>query len=168
MSQPESHLEKDSDSHIKAYRIVKSKWAESAFDGEGAKRYGGRWNSKGIACVYLADSIALAMLEILVHIERKSLLKDYLLFELKLPINQIQQLDQSVLPSNWDSDPAPEETAVIGDQWLRASDKLGLMLPSTIVPMENNYLINHQHKDFTKIVQNSKPIPFEFDGWLNG
>ena len=120
-----SQLGNQSNNHIKAYRIVKSKWAESAFNGEGAKRYGGRWNSKGIACVYLADSVALAMLEILVHVERKSLLKNYLLFELKLPINQIQQLDQSVLSANWDSDPAPEETAVIGNHWLKVTDKLG-------------------------------------------
>ncbi|VAW49212.1 hypothetical protein MNBD_GAMMA04-573, partial [hydrothermal vent metagenome] len=80
-------------SSIKAYRIVKSKWVNTAFDGEGAKRYGGRWNSKGVVCVYLANSISLAMLEILVHINQQSLLKHYQLFELELPIKQIQRLD---------------------------------------------------------------------------
>ena len=54
---------------ITVYRIVKTKWAETAFDGEGARLFGGRWNSKGQSCVYLAGSESLAILEILVHLD---------------------------------------------------------------------------------------------------
>ena len=153
-------------SSIKAYRIVKSKWANAAFDGEGAKRYGGRWNSKGVACVYLANSISLAMLEILVHVNQQNMIKNYTLFELEIPIKQIQGLDQSVLPQNWNTDPAPKETATIGDQWLQNTSKLALALPSCIVPMENNYLINIHHAGFKSIVQQAKQVPFEFDSRL--
>ena len=153
-------------SSTKVYRIVKSKWASSVFDGEGAKRYGGRWNSKGVACVYLANSVSLAMLEILVHVNQQSLLKHYQLFELELPIKQIQRLDQSALSQNWNTDPAPKETATIGDQWLQNTSKLALALPSCIVPIENNFLINIHHADFQKIVQQAKQIPFEFDSQL--
>ncbi|WP_144431164.1 RES family NAD+ phosphorylase, partial [Pseudomonas syringae pv. coryli] len=51
---------------IAVYRLVKRKWLAQAFDGEGAKLYGGRWNSKGNACVYCAGSESLALLEVLV------------------------------------------------------------------------------------------------------
>ena len=106
------------------------------------------------------------MLEILVHVNQQSLLKYYQLFELKLPIKQIQRLDQSALPQNWNTDPAPKETATIGDQWLLNTSKLAIALPSCIVPIENNYLINIHHADFQKIIQQAEQIPFEFDSRL--
>jgi len=51
-----------------AWRIVQTHVADRAFTGEGARRYGGRWNSKGYAAVYTSGSISLAILEVLVHI----------------------------------------------------------------------------------------------------
>ena len=63
---------------IITYRIVKENHLESAFDGEGAKLYGGRWNSKGVAVAYTSDSLSLCSLEIFVHLPSYKLLKDYL------------------------------------------------------------------------------------------
>ena len=54
---------------ITAWRIVRARFADSAFDGEGARRYGGRWNSRGTRMVYTAGSQALAALEMLVHLD---------------------------------------------------------------------------------------------------
>ena len=51
-----------------AWRIVQAHVADRAFTGEGARRYGGRWNSKGFAVIYTSSSISLAILEVLVHI----------------------------------------------------------------------------------------------------
>ena len=39
------------------------------FDGEGARLYGGRWNYAGTAVVYTSASLALAALELFVHID---------------------------------------------------------------------------------------------------
>jgi len=52
---------------LKAWRIVKTRYAASAFDGEGARRFGGRWSSKGVRVVYAAGPVALAVLAALVR-----------------------------------------------------------------------------------------------------
>jgi RES domain-containing protein len=59
------------------YRIIKTKWVSSAFDGEGARKYPGRWNNRGTSMIYAASSEALATLEILVHYESEQLIRDY-------------------------------------------------------------------------------------------
>ncbi|MDX6710688.1 MAG: hypothetical protein QOH96_1704, partial [Blastocatellia bacterium] len=60
-----------------AWRIVKTRLAAQAFDGEGARLYGGRWNSVGVRMVYTAGSLSLAVLEIFVHIENTDILPTY-------------------------------------------------------------------------------------------
>ena len=54
---------------IRAWRIVKTRYSADAFSGEGARLYGGRWNSPGVAMVYTAGSKSLATLEVLVHLD---------------------------------------------------------------------------------------------------
>jgi RES domain-containing protein len=53
---------------ITAWRIFKRRYKASAFTGEGARLFGGRWNSKGIPVVYTSASPSLATLEMLVHL----------------------------------------------------------------------------------------------------
>lgn len=148
---------------IKAYRIVKQKWADSAFDGEGAKRYGGRWNSRGKACVYLAGSESLAILEILVHLDTQRFLTHYELFELQLPKRNVVYLDPEKLPACWREEPAPPETAEIGDVWLSEGSELALALPSVIVPREWNFLLNPKHRAFAGVVKRARRLDFEPD-----
>lgn len=133
------------------YRIVKKKFAtniEQVFDGEGARRYGGRWNSAGNRCVYLATSESLAILEVLVHLNDTELLNDYDLYRIDIDEALIIELDQSYLPDDWQEDPAPSSTAQIGDEWLESEMSLCLKIPSTIVPREFNCLLNLQHTAF--------------------
>ena len=59
---------------ISAWRIVKRKRARAAVTGEGARLYGGRWNSAGASIVYTAGSQSLAALEIVVHLDSSELL----------------------------------------------------------------------------------------------
>ncbi|WP_234493764.1 RES family NAD+ phosphorylase [Vibrio maritimus] len=133
------------------YRIVKKKFAtniEQVFDGEGARRYGGRWNSAGNRCVYLATSESLAILEVLVHLNDTELLNDYDLYRIDIDEALIIELDQGYLPDDWQEDPAPSSTAQIGDEWLESEMSLCLKIPSTIVPREFNCLLNLQHAAF--------------------
>ena len=51
------------------YRVCRARYAR--LDGEGAKLVGGRWNSPGRAVVYMAESVALAVIENLVHMSRQ-------------------------------------------------------------------------------------------------
>ena len=98
-------------SGIAAYRLVKRKWLDTVFDGEGARRFGGRWNSRGKSCVYLAGSESLALLEVMVHLDDYSLLQHYALLEVRLPEDQMLRLPESDLPGDWRDEPAPPSTA---------------------------------------------------------
>ncbi len=153
---------------VPSYRLVKSKWAESAFDGEGAKRYGGRFNSRGRRCVYVASSESLAILEIMVHLEDYRLLEHYALFRLALPVASIIRLDAGALPPDWRGDPAPSSTAQVGDAWLQAGTSLALAVPSTIALREVNYLLNPDHPDFPDVVRSAERLPFSADPRLSG
>lgn len=146
-----------------AYRLVKKKWTHSAFDGEGAKRYGGRWNSRGRPCVYLASSESLVLLEVMMHIENYRVLEHYTLLELHLPKRAILTLSPDALPENWREDPAPMETAAVGDAWLVSGASLALAVPSAIVPREHNFLINPMHKDFSAFVATARELSFSPD-----
>lgn len=145
------------------YRIVSKKWAANAFDGEGARLYGGRWNSKGNSCVYLAGSESLAMLEMLVHLQNSELLASYELYQVTFGQQAGLTIDDADLPSNWQENPAPTDTAEIGDQWLKSLASPILSVPSTIVPRERNYLLNIQHPDANLIVQSATRLDFQFD-----
>jgi RES domain-containing protein len=147
---------------IKASRIVKAKYATMAFDGEGARREGGRWNSPGHAMVYAADSAALAALEMLVHLGRGTLLQHYVRIECSFDERLVSELDRSRLPSNWQSYPAPPELQMLGDEWLRKAATAVLKVPSVIIPTEFNFLLNPSHQEFGAI-EIGAVRPFAFD-----
>ena len=151
---------------MKGYRLVKKKWSKQTFDGEGARRYGGRWNSKGKRCVYLASTASLALLEIMVHLDDYSLLADYALYQMEIPDSSLLELDSDSLPDDWDADPAPLATAQIGDEWLTSLASTALYVPSTIVPMENNILLNPAHPQYSETLASVKEINFRADSRL--
>jgi RES domain-containing protein len=148
---------------IPVYRLCKKQWADHAFDGEGARLYGGRWNSKGKSCVYAPSSESLAALEVLVHIRSPSILQHYSLIQCKLPKSAILKLGKNHLPKGWREEPAPPQTANLGDDWLDANISLALAVPSTIVPREFNYLLNPNHPDFNKMIEKAQTLDFSFD-----
>ena len=150
-------------STIRVYRLVKRKWRQAAFDGEGARLYGGRWNSKGKACVYLAGSASLAMLEVMVHLDDYQLLEHYTLLEVTLQKSSLMSLSADSLPKDWAVEPAPASTAEIGDNWLESQSSLALAVPSAVVPRERNYLINPQHAHFQALVDSATEIAFTPD-----
>ena len=150
-------------STIRAYRLVKRKWRQAAFDGEGARLYGGRWNSKGKACVYLAGSASLAMLEVMVHLDDYQLLEHYTLLEVTLQKSTVMSLSTESLPKDWAVEPAPASTAEIGDNWLESQSSLALALPSAVVPRERNYLINPEHAHFQALIGSATEIAFTPD-----
>lgn len=153
-------------SEVHAYRLVKRKYQDTAFDGEGARLYGGRWNSPGKACVYVASSESLALLEVMVHLESYRLLDAYALIRLTLPTKSILSVGPDDLPENWQEAPAPAETAELGDGWLASHQSLALALPSTVVPRELNYLLNPEHPLFDQVVATAEPLPFHPDSRL--
>lgn len=148
-----------------AWRIVKTKRAATAFDGEGARRAGGRWNSVGTPMVYTSATIALASLEILVHLEDSSVLPHYSVLPVEFDAAQVIELNSAKLPPNWRDAVAPAVLQQISDAWVSAQNSVILRVPSVIVPSENNYLINPRHPDFATL-KIGPPQPFEFDSRL--
>jgi len=147
---------------ITAWRIVKAKHQDRAFDGEGARLYGGRWNIKGVPVVYLAESLALASLEIIIHLPGDELLQKYVRIPVKFSPKLVSEVDVTGLSEGWDSDPAPAFTKLVGNSWAKNQKSLILKVPSAIIPEEYNYLINPLHPDFKKLSIGS-PVAYFFD-----
>jgi RES domain-containing protein len=147
---------------ISAWRITKQKHAKTAFSGEGAKLYGGRWNSPGRLVIYTSESRALALAEILVHLESASVLSRYVVIQVEIDETYIADVDQGYLPKNWRNEPAPKRLQTLGDDWLAAGNSAVLRVPSAIVFGEFNYLLNPVHPDFSKL-QIHGPEKFPID-----
>lgn len=147
---------------VQAWRIVPERRAETAFDGEGARLYGGRWNSAGRAAVYLAASRALAALEVLVHLHELAATQKYVLFEVNLPPQYVlrPKLD-NVIPYLTSPIVHPE-TQLFGDNWLEAARQPALQVCSAIIPEEAVYLLNPLQADFRHLgIGPARPFSFD-------
>ena len=134
-----------------AWRIVKAKHAAHAFDGEGARLYGGRWTSVGQSAVYTSSTVALATLELLVHLDSAAPLAAYVLFGVTIPETVVSIVDPVSLPRDWRASPAPAALQALGDRWLEEGRSAVLRVPSAVVGavgVEFNYLLNPAHLDF--------------------
>jgi RES domain-containing protein len=144
-----------------AWRLCRRPYA--AFDGEGARLYGGRWTPPGLPVVYTAASAALAMAEYLVHLEPREAPRDLVLVAADVPASlTMASVKAGDLPSRWRRYPAPEALARIGARWAEEGKAAILCIPSAVVPQELNYLLNPRHPDFRKISLR-RPEPFSFD-----
>jgi RES domain-containing protein len=147
---------------IRAWRIVNARNAGAAFSGDGSRRSGGRWNSRGLRAVYLADSLALATLEVMVHGVSFETLQNYVCILATIPQKLIHDVDLKSLPQNWRDDIPPAELRDLGDRWLNEGKSAALKVPSAVIPVEFNYLLNPRHKDFGKI-ETAEPLSLAFD-----
>ena len=148
-----------------AWRIVKKRHADSAFDGEGARRYGGRWNSPGTAVVYVSDSRALSLLEVLTGLRSVKPIQSYVLIPVTFDHSLVLSVQPDELPDDWRQSPPRPSTQRIGDDWVDRKTSTMLRLPSAIVPEECNYLLNPGHPDFLKL-QIGEPQDFTIDSRL--
>jgi RES domain-containing protein len=148
--------------NITAWRIVKRKFRKAAFTGEGARRYGGRWNSQGIPVVYVAQSQSLAALEMLAHLDSGDLLRYYVAIPVSIDSRLIVDVDVATLPKNWKSYPAPRSLRAIGDSWAASLKSPALRVPSVLVASESNFLLNPRHPEYTSLVI-GEPLRFSFD-----
>jgi len=147
----------------KAYGITKAKHRLTAFDGEGAGIYPGRWNRAGTSMVYTASHLSLAVLEIMAHLGSEKLVREkYVYFELDIDGALIKSPPKGGLPSNWKEYPAPSSTQKFGDKWVATNDTPVLKVPSVIVDIESNLLLNPLHPLFSE-VKISAARKFDFD-----
>jgi RES domain-containing protein len=149
---------------LQAYRLVQTRFTATAFDGEGARQFGGRWNHKGTGMIYLAQSLSLAALELLVHLDSRQVMEErYRCILVEFPKEICAKVtDLFKLPKNWATDPAPNTTKRIGDLWVKERKSTVMAVPSALIPREWNYLVNPAHPDFPRIIV-GKPQRFHFD-----
>jgi RES domain-containing protein len=151
---------------IDAWRLVKTRYLANAFDGEGAREHGGRWNSPGVAVVYLAESLALAALEVLVHLQDTGPLSAYTAVPVQFAARLMKALPSAELPRDWRSSPPPATLRALGDGWVRAGRSAVLAVPSAIVESERLFLANPAHPAFSGL-RRGRPRPFAFDARLS-
>ena len=147
---------------VKAWRLVKARLANQAFTGEGARLYGGRWNSPGTPIIYTSATASLAVLEVFANVQRSGLLAAYMLAECEFDERLVTRVSIADLPANWWRSPASPELQVIGDRWSIERTSAVLQVPSSIIERENNFLLNPLHDDFRR-VRLSRPEPFRID-----
>lgn len=145
-----------------AWRIVRAARVHSAFTGEGGRVYGGRWNSRGTAVVYLSEHESLAALELFVHTMPLPPTERYLSFQLEWEDKLTEYFPLKNLTTRWNAEPPTFETMQIGDEWIRRGKSVALAVPSVLSTSEMNFLLNPRHTDFHRI-KISKPIEYRFD-----
>jgi RES domain-containing protein len=146
---------------LSVWRLCAARHARTAFSGEGAARFGGRWNDRGDRLVYTATSLSLAVVEILVHVDEVP--RNFIAIRADIPSGvKVEQLRVASLPRGWRSFPAPAQLGVIGTRWAQAGRALALRVPSAVIPQEYNVLINPVHPDMRKVFIH-KPERFSFD-----
>jgi RES domain-containing protein len=149
---------------MRVWRICKR--AHAAFDGEGARRAGGRWNPRGVAVVYASETLSLAALELLVHADPALLPEDLVAIEAEIPETvRVRRIEPEQLPRGWRRHPPPEALARIGAEWAAKLETAVLSVPSALVPRESNVLLNPAHAEFPRI-RIRKPEPFALDARL--
>lgn len=127
------------------WRIVPEHRAANAFDGEGARLFGGRWNSPGTRMVYTSDSRALAALEILIHLTPPTMTRPLHLIGVEIEPDWIETIPNRKLPRHWASAIISPANKQLGDEWIRSARSPVLRIPSVIIPEENNFLFNPSH-----------------------
>ena len=146
-----------------AWRVDKKKWQGSSFDGTGAAREGGRWNSEGVRVVYVSANLAMAAMEKYVHLPKPVPAKmEFVRFAVDFRGTSIKRLEPEALPRGWQDSPPGGATQKIGDRWVASGETAILAVPSALILEEVNYLLNPAHADFKRIVIGA-PEVFVFD-----
>lgn len=145
--------------HLHVWRIIKRKHLETAFSGIGGLYAEGRWTRQGILAVYTAESLALACLEVFVHTESSKI--PLVALRAHLPRASVEAVDVEALPPDWQTAMAHRDLQAIGEDWFLSRRAPVLKVPSSIIPVEYNYILNPTHPDLRFTLD--PPITFKFD-----
>jgi RES domain-containing protein len=149
---------------VKAFRLAPRTFAATAadaFSGLGGLYADGRWNVKGVRIVHTASSLSLASLELLAHLQRTTSVAEHVYYVIDVPDRLI--VTPTALPSGWDCIPPTAASRAFGATWLRALRSVGLVVPSVVIPLEFNLLLNPAHPEFSLTWVVSGPHLYRFD-----
>jgi len=138
---------------MRIYRLHRRQRAAS--DYSGSLRFAGRWNPAGTPILYASTALSLACLELLVHLSPDQIPLDYVYTAAEIPVNpEAHEFHGSLRDS--------EMTRRYGYAWVTSQSSLAVYVPSVIIPVEFNVLLNPLHAAF-QTVKWDAPKPFEFD-----
>lgn len=147
-----------------AWRLAAPQFAQSEdelLSGEGASLYGGRWNSPGRPAVYLGDSLALAAMELLVHLRNVDVLETYRKMAVYIPEDLVMHIEPGELPPGWETG-SRITTREIGDRWLAGRQSVALQVPSAVVHGDSKLILNPTHRDMA-LIEVGPVSDFRFD-----
>jgi RES domain-containing protein len=148
---------------IEAFRLVRSRHSDTAFQGIGTKMVGGRWNFPGTALVYVSSTLALAVLETIVRLNRKYLAEGLVYFRVAIPdAVSVEEVSRMSLPAGWNHEIYSPVTQQIGAAWSESMRTAVLRVPSVITPEDCNYVLNPNHPEFP-LITISGPTTYQFD-----
>jgi RES domain-containing protein len=154
-------------SQITCWRITRAVRQHVALDGVGAAYNGGRWNPIGVKMVYCAQSLALAVLEIRVHLAMARPKERFVGLEVAMVESAVECSQVSDLPRSWQRSPqaSTSDTAArrFGARWIREQRSVALQVPSAVIPSESIFLLNPEHPDFNKSVRLVRTLPVTLD-----
>jgi len=147
---------------VKVWCITHKDYKNSAFTGEGAKLFGGRFNSEGIPLVYTSGNLSLAMLEIMVQSNGRDYFKHCVIFYAEISENLITIPVLNDLPKEWNQIPYGKQSQQFGDAWIKTGSSLVMRVPSVVVPVEYNFLMNPMHPEFSEInINETENVSFD-------
>ncbi|MBX6364605.1 MAG: RES family NAD+ phosphorylase [Gemmatimonadetes bacterium] len=145
---------------MRLYRIASAPYAR--LDGEGARLYGGRWNSRGVAVVYASTTLSLAALEYLVHTDIDNVPGDLVALTIDVPDEApVEEVALEELPDGWRTGVDHPACIARGDDWIRRGSALLLRVPSAVIPIEFNGLLNPVHPAAAALTVVSEPFAFD-------
>jgi len=136
---------------MEIYRISREKYSDKLYASGSANR----WNRDGEKVIYAGTSRSLATLELIVHrgVVKPAFNYKVLVISADDKDELIKQILKKSLPKNWRKMSAYPDLQKIGSDWYRNKETLLLKVPSSIIPMEYNFLINTQHRDFNNCIK---------------
>jgi RES domain-containing protein len=151
---------------VRVWRIARG--VHPLFDGEGTRRFGSRWIPRGLPAVHASATLSLAALELLVHTDPDLIPHDLVSVAVDIPESlTVESVDVRQLAKNWREYPAPEALQELGRRWIEESAAVALSLPSAVIPIERNVIINPNHPEFAAL-EIGKAERFAFDQRLMG
>lgn len=145
------------------YRIANKKFKQYTLSGIGSEKFGGRWNEIGTRAVYCSENRALALLEYYVHSDNVALLpKDLLLAVIEVP-DDLPVKTLKKLPEGWKQYPYSSRTTKVFTSHVEKEDFFALKVPSTIVPMEHNIILNPLYSRFSEVqIKEFVTVPLDY------
>jgi RES domain-containing protein len=141
--------------------------AHADLRGRGGELADGRWHARGRPVVYGASTAALAALEVRVHLDLpfELLPDDYVLMRIAAPEDvAVRAIEPADLPESW-REPDSQICRPIGDAWLAERASALLLVPSAIIPFEQNVLVNPLHRDSARLTV-TETMQFAWDSRL--